>query len=380
VGLFLGLALGLKLTHAPFALGIAAAFLACSPLRHVMLKVAPIGLLGAVVGFGIGGGYPAFLLWEQYGNPFLPMFNRLFRAPLFPPIVFVPYAVIPHSLGEALAYPMSWFQVGMVTPDRPFCPRFMGHEIGCLTRYTSESPFYDCRFLLIHVLVVVAAAITAIRAVVARASLKARYQDGVLRSEIRSWMFLIVFFVVSYVAWILEFGLSRYLVVLELISGLILLIGVSVIFCRYRHRVLVMTACTMASVAWTHPMDWSRVPYGQTWFDLSIPPALTAPNSMFVMVSEMAYSYIIPSFREDARFIRLISSTLFLNPDVELGHVAAHEIATHHGPLWMLTAMPLNENDLTQLARFKIDVDFNRCITFSSNSDSITACPATHHD
>ncbi len=379
MGLFLGLALGFKLTHGPFAVGLAAAFLVCGGLRRVLVRVVPLGLLGAGVGFGLGGGYPAFLLWEQYGNPLLPMFNTIFRAPLFPPIVFIPYAVIPHSFAEALAYPVSWFQGGMVTPDRPFCLRPFGYQMACLSRYTAESPFYDCRFLLIHVLIILTALITAIRAVVMRAHFAAFYRAALVRSEIRSWLFLTVFCVVSYGMWLLEFGLSRYLVALELVSGVLLMVGLSVVFRRYRHRVLAMTACTVFSVAWTQPMDWSRVPYGQTWFDLSIPAPLTAPNTLFVMVSEMAFSYIIPSFPEDARFIRLSSTTLFLEPDAYLGQVAFQEIAAHRGPVWMLTAMPLNARDRTQLARFHVDVDFDRCLQFSSNSDRFTACPATTH-
>ena len=148
---------------------------------------------------------------------------------------------------------------------------------------------------------------------------------------------------------------------------------------RYRYRMLMMVLCTVFSVAWTRPMDWFRVPYGKTWFDITVPPALMTPNSLFVMVSGMPYSYIIPSFPQEDRFIRLTSSTLFFQPDAYLGRVIFQEIAAHRGPLWVLTAAPFNPEDLSQLARFKIDVDFEHCLDFTTNTDKITACPASHH-
>jgi hypothetical protein len=91
-GLFAGVAVGLKLTAAPYAIGVLAAG---STKRF--LPVASGIALGALT----SSGWWWITLWHHYGNPVFPFFNEIFRSPWIEPTSMRDLRFMPQGLVQA---------------------------------------------------------------------------------------------------------------------------------------------------------------------------------------------------------------------------------------------------------------------------------------
>jgi hypothetical protein len=389
IGILVGLAVGLKLTHSLFLPGLAIGLLLCRRLPVTLLRIAPAGLLGIGIGFLAGDGPPAWVLWQHYGNPFFPYFNDLFKSPYYPPVPFAAATFVPQSWGEALSIPVLWaflYDHGFTHPG-PHCLTVWGRDWFCVARLTSEVPFRDPRGLLLEIGLGVAAITVLLRAFVTWPRLAQwRWLAG---AEDRNRLVLMVFFLTGFAAWMAFFGYQRYFVTIDLLSGLAMALVILAILPRPRHRVAALTLAALLAVTWTRPSDWERVAYGRSWFGLDVPPPLMAPNTVFVMVNGRAASYLVPFFPPSDRFVRL-TGNIVLDPEVGLGRQAERLLADHTGPIMVVgvspTVLEVNERtfydlDLETLKRFRLDTDFSRCLTFTSRGETLQldrfiACPA----
>ncbi len=193
-GLLGGIAVGLKLTSAPYALGLMVVLpISGAPGRRVrrLLRFAAGGLVGA----GLTGGFWWWSLWQRFGNPVFPYFNDLFRSPWGAPARMADLRFMPRSLVEALFYPLFW----------AFTPQTL----------VTELPTRDPRIALGWV----AALAIAVRA--------ARQRGPDRRAAV-----LPAFWALSYVAWEVCFSILRYLATLELFSGVLIVIALRPLLAR----------------------------------------------------------------------------------------------------------------------------------------------------
>lgn len=100
-----GLAFGLKLTVVCYVAGIAVAILVAvdGPTERVKAVLAA-GIAG-LVGIALTGGWWYFTMWQAFGNPFFPMGNSIFQAPLGPAESFRDNRMLANSLWEAILFP-----------------------------------------------------------------------------------------------------------------------------------------------------------------------------------------------------------------------------------------------------------------------------------
>ena len=178
-GLLIGAAVGLKLTNAVYAIGAAAAVLAAS---RPLLATLCLGIGGAAGALVTGGAW-SLMLWREFGNPIFPLFNAVFHSPELVPANIMDWQFLPRGILDALAYPFYW----LVGDHR-----------------SSEYPFRDARFAVATVLIVLGIG----RGLVTRTDIFTR----------RDTQFLL-FFAVSYAAWLAVFSIQRYAIVLELLCA-----------------------------------------------------------------------------------------------------------------------------------------------------------------
>ena len=178
-GLLIGAAVGLKLTNAVYAIGAVAAVLAA---RRPLMATLCLGIGGAVGALATGGAW-SLMLWRELGNPIFPLFNAVFRSPELVAANIMDWQFLPRGMLDALAYPFYW----LVGDNR-----------------SSEYPFRDARFAVATVLIVLGIG----RGLVTRTDIFTR----------RDTQFLL-FFGVSYAAWLAVFSIQRYAVVLELLCA-----------------------------------------------------------------------------------------------------------------------------------------------------------------
>ena len=143
--------------------------------------------------------------------------------------------------------------------------------------------------------------------------------------------------VASYLLWLRTFGVSRYIVALELLSGVVV-VGIVAALVRRAQVRAVATILAAALVVWTVPAAWGRVPRGSDPLAVSIPAERMGAHELFVMIGIDPMSYIIPSLPSDARFVRVDSylAAEALDPARPLGQEISSIVAGHEGPIYSL--------------------------------------------
>jgi hypothetical protein len=256
----------------------------------VLLSVSPalaLGCLalGGVIGSAVTGGAWSLMLWREFGNPIFPLFNGFFPSAELQNSI-LDRQFIPRGLLDALAYPFYW-----LAGD----PR------------SSEHDFRDARF--------------AVLMLAAPAAIVARLKSASPLFTRRDFQFL-VFFAVSYAAWLGLFAIQRYAVALELICGpaLVLLLVRSAtgfgwanaaggIVPRAGAVILVIAAVT---AFWTQPGDWWRRPWSNPYRP-QISEPLRRP-AVYVLLDK-PLAYVAPLLPPQSRFYQIADIALPILPN-----------------------------------------------------------------
>ena len=341
-GLAAGLAMGLKLTYGIFALGMVVAAAIRLPWRAGLSAALATG--GCVLaGLALAYGFWGAILWREFANPFFPYFNDVFGSPWYEPA--------------------AWF-------DRNFGPRdalqaaFFPFYFATQSALVGEMPFVDWRLAALMALALAA---------LARRSLVRGPAPAQGLAAHGAWLFLAAFTLASYLAWIALYGIYRYLVPLEMLSGP-LIVGCLAYLVRPRFaRELAVVAAAALLVGTTSKADWGHLPFRGAYFDVAVPEIL--PRALVIVGPFDPMAYAIPFFRHDARFVSPKNNFLDLGQGNLLERRAAQLIATHPGPLYSLDMKPFPRVDPV-LAHFGLVRDPASCLPIRSYLDdsSLQVC------
>ena len=184
---------------------------------------------------------------------------------------------------------------------------------------------------------------------------------------------MLLFFLVGYAVWIVMFGIQRYLVVIELLSGLVIFLLLELIINSSRYRTFIFIPIALLMIVTTVPANYGRVSWGPSWFDVNVPSELTAQNEMFIMLTTEPYSYVIPSFPADSRFVRIESN---LDPSkTRFDTQIRQAIADHKGPIYSIGIGVPDERQLKLLASYGlVRSDMNNISITSKVHSNINIC------
>ena len=336
LGAFLaGCAAGFKLTCGVYAVGFLAALLAV-PGPGRARRVA-LGALLALAGWALLGGYWAWHQWREFGNPLFPFFNDVFRSPWWEPKAFFDRNWGPRE-------PLHWL----------FFPLYFARK----STLVSEVGFRDYRLAALFVLAAVAALTWAIR----RERMTA------------TWRFLSVFTLASYLVWLKMFGIYRYLVPLELLSGP-LIVGCCAYLLRKHGRHVAVGILALLLVGTTRPMSWGRIPFGERFLDVRVPDL--PPGSLVIMGFSHPLAYNIPFFRPDARFVSPASNFLMPGQQNLLARRIEEVIRAHRGPIYLMEYRTRVGQDPLTLAHFGLGFAAAPCLPIRSplSDNFVQVCP-----
>ncbi len=349
-GCSLGMACGLKLTNLVYLIGLTVTLLVLWPLLRHRIGSLLAYAAGAVAGFGVTGGYWAAKLWRQFENPVFPFFNGIFQSPYYAAVNFKDSSFVPTSyVKAALAYPFEW-ATGQFLPSNPLF-------------------FRELRFVLVAVVLPIAMASVLIRH---RPDRPTGQDDPDPR--VHQFWTVSVFFAVSYVLWLVQFGAQRYIAALEALAGVVLLVALGQMLRNGRAVAMTLGVMALATLLWTRPSDWTHVPYGTSWYGINHAEDAAA-RTLYIMTGWEPITYVIPSLPSAARFAR-ISGNLPLEPDTPLGQRVLRVIHQHDGPLRSL-AMASSEPEHERLARFGLQLEAESCRMFQSRLDTLRTCQLT---
>lgn len=341
-GVLIGAAVGLKLTNVVYALGAAAAILVTA---RPLLATITLGLGGAIGAVATGGAW-GLMLWREMGNPIFPLFNAVFQSKELVPMNIMDWQFMPRSFGDALAYPFYW----LIGDNR-----------------SSEYPFRDARFAIAMVLVLVGVA----RSLAMRAAIFTR----------RDVQFML-FFGVSYAAWLGLFSIQRYAIVLELLCApLIVLLmvrcfaGPAVSIAIPARANVALFAVALSIALWSQPGDWFRRPWVNAYNPV-IAKELQQPAVYFLL--DKPLSYIAPLLPPQSRFYQIADIAMPVMPDGTFDRrIRAGLAASLPGGAWELHTRGKKIRE-SLLERYGLRVDNLRpCVEIEGafRETAIEACP-----
>ncbi len=332
-GLLGGCAVGLKLTSAPFAVGLAAMLIFLPGLALQRAQRLVVFGVGGIVGFVIFFAPWGLAQYERFGNPFFPYFNDIFKSSLLPLESFRDVRFGAKSAIDVITLParLVWNSTSLVT----------------------EPTMRDSRlFVTVFAILVL---------------LWPRRKEQVVNREL--WIAIAAFFFVSYVLWVTFFGIYRYALALELFAGVIF--AASILTLPLKKLSVILIASALLIIATTRTPSWGRVSHGAVAVHSSIPKL--PPGTMVVIASNEPLGYIVPSFPIEIRTVAVINNFMALHRHVELQQQAIVTVAAHEGPIYRL--LDLNHKDerhyngdLIELMFQKIGftTDFDNCLPISS--------------
>jgi hypothetical protein len=191
IGALTGVASGLKLTNAMYAIALCAACLVHPGNAVTRLRIGFTAGIGAFVGLAASGGYWFATMWRTFRNPFFPQFGNLFPNPLVPPIGVADLRWFPRSVLDTLLWPFI----------------FSLHS-----QRVSDTPIRQIIWALLYAAAIVWLARLAWRA----------FNDRRATALTSRQAFVLVFIGLGYVVWLKTFSVYRYVVAMEMLAPLAL--------------------------------------------------------------------------------------------------------------------------------------------------------------
>jgi hypothetical protein len=348
-GVAIGIGVGVKYTLAIYPIGFGVAILVASPSWRERWLRGSVWGAGAVVGLALGAGYWMLLMYEEFGSPLFPFYNAIFRSPYMEPVNFVETRFLPTTLTKTLLYPIFF------TSDKTTA---------------MEHSFQDLRLAVVYALIA-ATLPTALVDLLRRARAKAGAPSRLsVFSDTHSAKWLLTFFAVSYAVWQIQFSIYRYIAPLEQLAPLVIVILCGALY-RDRIHALVMSLLAFGFVAATlRAPDWGRVSWGAKFVDVRLPAGVDLSSSTIVMTSLEPFSYVIPSFPAQTRFVRIESS--FFTPDhrTKMAEEIAVALQDPGRSYHLLTTSASVEAAATPLSHYSMHVVSDSCASVTSNLDS----------
>lgn len=347
-GFAMGLAIAIKPTSAVFALPMAALAILRLLARQWPLSRGLAATAACLGTFALAGGYWAWWLWRDYGNPVFPLFNQVFRSPLAPDGVIAAIRFLPETPFDFLARPWLMAQYKRFVSAEAFVPDIRpGLGIACAG---------------------LAALVAAVR--LRRGTWRAR--DLWLRADVQVGLFALV----SYPLWMLSSGNSRYAGVWIMACALLLVRSAHVLASGHRWAAMLVAVLlglnlTAYAVDGDHRLGLEQRWDAGDYLPMQIPERLRTQPFLHLSVGVQSYSALAPFIHHDGAMIN-VSGQMSLPTTGPLGDRLQQQLKAWEGRTRFLLA-PLVKLDgpkfsklikaenFSQSHRLGLGIDMNDC-------------------
>lgn len=370
-GGLLGFAVGLKLTVTIYAIGTAFALLFAAKNWPDRLISVGIWGLAFLVGFAITAGHWMAILWSAYGNPLFPFYNHIFQSPYFEAVELVDKRYMPQTLFQALTYPFNFFT---------------------RTRFTYLSyDFRDSRYAVTYVVAILFLLSLLARRIFAskpdKRDKKRNEKSSPKRLPLsRSEKFLLIFFLVSYIVWQVQFSIIRYTAPLEALAPMVILILALHIFPKSKAQsvsagaVLTLGLAALLIVPTVKPVYHERLPWSSTFFEVSTPRLDDPAHTIVIIARDRPWGYLIPSFQPEVRFVSVRSNLTAPDRPTRLQSDVRALLQSHRGPIYLLSRREFVREDAETLKAYQLSLKSleGRSIKSKHEKDGLGLWPVTH--
>ena len=315
-GGFVGLAMGLKETVAIYAVGMAVALAVVE--RSWKGRIRAIGIwTGALLAACLlVRGFWLVELQSRFGNPLFPFFNNIFHSPWAEVKNWADPRYMHASIGEALVRPFMYVAKNQFT--------------------SFSNDFRDARYAVIYVLALAALVTWYVRRSKSGKVAPRDVHDG--RNPIR--LFLLVFFVVTYVVWQVQFSIMRYIPTLEVLGPLLILLLTLYLTRRKWLQTLIVVGAFLFIVVDMQALNYNRLErlsWTAKFWDVEVPHLSDPDHTVVIIAGGRPWGYLIPFFPPGTRFVRVESNFTHPRSPTRMQEEIRSIVANHQGPLFLLS-------------------------------------------
>lgn len=345
-GVVAGAAAGLKLAFGVFAIGLCAAvFVVPAPWR-ARVRGCFTGAAGVGLGVLLTGGFWMWVMSWQFGSPLFPFMNRLMGSPFAPLSNFADLRFMPRDTMQWIFYPFYWLSPqGLVTEPLMRDGRMAAGMMalcslalaGGLRRVAGEPPD------------------TSIQA--------------------RRLMLVATYWLVAYVVWLRLFSVYRYIIPLEMLSGILVVAVLARLAPPWpRHLALSFTVCLALSLGVTVP-NWGRTPWSDSYFGVNT-SRLERYAGATILMWDFPQGYLPPLFPRSATFVRILTNWGMTEEDLMFQRARESIRAAPDGRLFLLDLEPgsIHEQQPATLARLGLERIGDACESHASHSGGFRLC------
>jgi hypothetical protein len=216
--------------------------------------------------------------------------------------------------------------------------------------------------------------VVGVLALAARWLRQARLRDVVAQTP--GLGLVLIFVVVSYFSWALEFGYYRYAIPLEMLTG-ILAVGASIwLFDDPRRRIAAALAMLALAATTTVYLDWGRRPYTDKYVEVHV-PALP-PHSIVLIATWDPAAYFIPYAEPTARYLGIENNYLELAQTNKLASEVKRLMRTPGPPKFVVSVGTFDADKLNKLlGNFDLRLSASPCEPVHANLEdqAVSLCP-----
>ena len=304
-GLPAGLMTGLKMTCAPYSIGLCLALLVFSPQQRRCFLLSLCFGLGVLAGFIATYGHWGWHLYTHYDSPTFPFFNILFHSPLLPSDSLILDFAPPHNW-RLLVFPFLF---------------------GVEPRLVNEVGWEDWRIPALYGLF--------LWLLVQYKATKKRARGGAI-AEAPPARFLLLWGFVSYYCWVLSETVYRYLMPLDMMAPLLIVICIGLLPATRGARVIAAAAVVAALSLTIQPANWGRHEVMPAKMSAAAPVPHLAPDTLVLMAGLDAYGYLLPALPPEAQYLRIESRGFPAKGANGINDLIRRKLAAHKGPLMLL--------------------------------------------
>lgn len=341
-GLLTGLAVGFKLTAVTYGIGMV--------IAYIFTQRPSLGLtfiIAIMLEFLLSNGYWMWVLYQHFHNPLFPLYNNIFHSP---------YGNS-GNYKDMRFYPTDWQHF-------VFLPFYFLKSNTLVTEFSMRDP----RLAVTFVLILLFFCTVLLN--------KLRKKKNVFPEALP---FLLTIFMISYLAWLIEFTIYRYLVFLEILSGILIVFFIHYFFKQRRFLQLsVLVLFTIAIQLDTHYTPWSRTHFKENYFTAGTIQPLPPHSLLLLLGKDYPFGYMVPFLASHSRVFSIDNYFMYPTNKNKLQENANQLILHFKGPIYSLALAKTNDIDSNVLAYYHLRQDKSQCIMITSLSpeaNPMLLCP-----
>lgn len=242
-------------------------------------------LMGYIIGYTLSGLWWYMIIYNKFGNPVFPLMNNIFHSEYALPISHADLRHLPSDIFQFLFYPFYWVR---------FRQNF----------YVFELENIDFRPVFVYISTILTF-FTFLKTKIQ--DKKSKLNEINLYTDIDILLFLNIFLLVTYVIWINNSSILRYIILFEFLSGLYILGFVSAFIKNHSYKKVVSILILIFLLISTRYADpcASRIQLIDKFINS---PNLKFPdNSVVCFIGGYPYMKFVPFQNPNVRYVNLYS-------------------------------------------------------------------------